>query len=322
MKKVYKYFFMLTTALAVMMATVIHSLANWDYFGFSYENYNFTSITYPGNGYDTMVTGINNSGLILGYAYDPFPSASGFTYNNGEFISTFKNAYETWAFGINNLNQIVGCYISGHGHGFLYDGVTFTTVDVPGSLATTAYGINNLGHIVGKYNSQSPKGLGFFFDGNQFITLDVPNAIATTACDINDHGQIVGYYLMGSKYYGFLYENGIYTTIDVPDSRHTRAFGINNAGAIVGPYDLEEGGVSFLYANGEFTTIGHPEALFTFAHGINDLGTIVGYCEPLTPPSGDPQHPSGIPLPPAFILFSSGLVGLAVSRGWRMHRRR
>ncbi len=37
-------------------------------------------------------------------------------------------------------------------HGFTFDGVSPTTVDVPGATSTGLYGINNTGHLVGYYD--------------------------------------------------------------------------------------------------------------------------------------------------------------------------
>jgi probable HAF family extracellular repeat protein len=63
-------------------------------------------------------------------------------------------AYNTEAFGINNLGQIVGSYADSNStgpHGFLARAGKFSVIDVPGAVDTVASGINNLGQIVGSY---------------------------------------------------------------------------------------------------------------------------------------------------------------------------
>jgi uncharacterized membrane protein len=54
---------------------------------------------------------------------------------------------------ISNSFIIVGSYYDDTGsHGFLLDGDTFITIDLPGALATYADGINDRGQIVGEYS--------------------------------------------------------------------------------------------------------------------------------------------------------------------------
>ena len=71
---------------------------------------------------------------------------------------------------------------------------TFTTIDVPGAVATLAQGINDHGQIVGEYlDGITGPGHGPLLDGT-FTTIDVPGASFTVARGINNRGQIVGYY--------------------------------------------------------------------------------------------------------------------------------
>ena len=60
-----------------------------------------------------------------------------------------------------NQLYIVGAYTeddpSNRTHGFLYDGTTYTTFDVPGATYTYAYGIDG-GNIVGYYDVGSEHG--------------------------------------------------------------------------------------------------------------------------------------------------------------------
>jgi uncharacterized membrane protein len=76
--------------------------------------------------------------------------------------------------GINDAGQIVGLFDATGRHGFLKEGATFTTIDVPGAIATDAQGINDAGQIVGGFGNVT--GHGFLKEGATFITIDVPGA--------------------------------------------------------------------------------------------------------------------------------------------------
>src|SRR5260370_37995567 len=75
----------------------------------------------------------------------------------------------TFAFGINAAGQIVGQFLTsmgptGSAHGFLKDGASFTTIDVPGAFSTEAFGINAAGQIAGSD----------FTRGHGFVATPVP----------------------------------------------------------------------------------------------------------------------------------------------------
>jgi len=130
--------------------------------GYLYERYydsglveNYTPIIYPG-GLSTYPSGINDSGIIVGYYSD-------------------------------NETAV---------HGFRYDRTTttFTSFDVPGAVATRAYRINNSNTILGYYNGSDGRNHGFVLDGDVFRTFDILRAKDTVSWGFNDEGKIVGYY--------------------------------------------------------------------------------------------------------------------------------
>lgn len=82
---------------------------------------------------------------------------------------------------------------SGVEHGFLKDGETYTTIDVPGAMYTVAYGINNRGAIVGYWGNLSGWSEGFVRSSAGTVTVvDFPGALETQIGNINDHGDICG----------------------------------------------------------------------------------------------------------------------------------
>ncbi len=212
------------------------------------------------------------------------PPAQTIAYRFTTFDVPFAGA-TFFAIGINNWGQVVGYYGDyGVNHGFLYDGNTLRTIDVPfpGAYSTRVFGINNRGQVVGYYYDGDrlpapPTYHGFLDDGDQFSTIDVQGAFGKTgALGINDRGQIVGIYGAGA-YTGFVDDRGVINPIEVPDARTMYASGINNRGQVVGIYYNYAGpSHGFLYERGEFSTIDVSGATGTTPYGINDRGQIVG----------------------------------------------
>jgi uncharacterized membrane protein len=126
----------------------------------------FTTIDHPDAPLGTVALDINNRGQIVGAYVDAELATHGFLLDRGVFTTIDPpGASFTEAAGINGRGQIVGPYLDpdGTAHGFLRDrghgarrdtGV-FTTIDLPGALATTADHLNNRGQIVGTYSEVS-----------------------------------------------------------------------------------------------------------------------------------------------------------------------
>ena len=218
-----------------------------------------------------LLLSVSTAGRAASYVFDPID---------------VPNAVFTVAEGINNRGQVVKAYadeLFGPNHGFVYNGIGFTTIDFPDGSDTIAFGINNHGQIVGSYLSQGQHGFIYRSKKNVFTSIDVPSAgvFLTRANGINNRGQIVGEYLDNSssnEQHGFVYDNGLFTSIDVPEAFATSATGINSVGDIVGFYEDTNGLHGFIDNGNEFTTIdvSFPGASNTSALGINDRRHIVG----------------------------------------------
>lgn len=111
--------------------------------------------------------------------------------------------------GLNNRGQAVGGYMNPYDpnrsalyrfHGFLWDGQTIHTVDVPiENSVTTLLGIDDAGRALGVYRIFDPytnENLGplvsFIYDNGQFTQLSFPGAYETWVGDINALGQMIG----------------------------------------------------------------------------------------------------------------------------------
>jgi hypothetical protein len=119
----------------------------------------FTSENFPGSG-QTQVTGINNSGLTVGFYADSngatTPNFFGFVDQSGTFTQVNNPSTPATGpttnqlLGVNDNGMAAGFYLdaSGNSHGYLYDIGTqsFTAISLPSSdnaTSVTATGINN-----------------------------------------------------------------------------------------------------------------------------------------------------------------------------------
>lgn len=100
--------------------------------------------------------------------------------------------------------------------GFLYDGVSYTTLSHPlGTLDTTPWDIDG-GKIVGYYVDASSVAHGFLFDGTTWSTLDFPGAKATQAYGISGNNIVGSYTDSKNRSHGFVYDGTTWTTLDDP----------------------------------------------------------------------------------------------------------
>jgi probable HAF family extracellular repeat protein len=199
---------------------------------------------------------------------------------------------QTGAAAINNFGRIAGNYVDADAayHGFLRDRRgRFTTIDMPGAMATQPSDMNDLDQIVGTYSTtarqpQAPGAnpRGFLLDRGRFIRIDVPGALLTRANGINNRRQVVGEYVdrAGSSH-GFLWDRGRLTTIDVPGAAATSMLNINDLGQIIGGYvkDLTEQPLTlhgFQLDKGHVTTFDAPPGPLTLMLGNNNRGQVVG----------------------------------------------
>jgi uncharacterized membrane protein len=136
---------------------------------FVYSNGVFTSLQPPGSTF-TLAQHINKAGDIVGQFYDSANAGHGFLLHSGSYTVDYPGATSTSLEGINNKGQIVGAYGTGEFvqgfdlyHGFLDDGGTFTSFDVPlaGAPLTIPRSINDKGQIAGFYTDTTSTYFGF-----------------------------------------------------------------------------------------------------------------------------------------------------------------
>jgi len=123
----------------------------------------------------------------------------------------------------------------------------FTTIDVPGAVATTAWGINARGDIVGGYTDGTGRSHGYLLRDGEFTTIDYSALASTEARGIGPSGEIVGWYRFpeeatGPNLHGFLRtKEGTFVAVNDPPHISTVANRILPDGTIVGcRHDIDQ----------------------------------------------------------------------------------
>ena len=257
--------------------------ANSVYHGFVDTNGKIVTIDDPGaipvpDG-GTNVTGINNSGQIVGYYNQSSqPIESGFLYSNETFRDIqYGGALGTYPEAISNSGNFAGFYIDQELQirGFL-GSVEGGLIPFDNGLFPDRYkgiaGINAYNAFIGGFAVASdPSAFNYLFDAG-LTRINIPSPDGTVD-GINDKGQIVGRYFdeSGSGLHGFIDTNGTFTTLDVPGSAGTEATGINNLGQIVGTYDLPGTGTAAIFVA---TPTPEPSSFVFLTSGFLVLGLL------------------------------------------------
>ncbi len=188
----------------------------------------------------------------------------------------YPGASDTRATGINDSGLIVGTAITGSELGFVYDGTSFTPINVPGKSATVALGVDNAGDIVGGDGSTTVT-RAFELTGGHFKNVSPRGSyVYGYATSINNFSTVVGWTDLGGDAKGFVYKNGQFKKLAVPGAIETEAEGINDNGVIVGWCQVGPTTLGFALMNGKYLSINYPGASDTLAEGINASGQIVG----------------------------------------------
>lgn len=209
----------------------------------------------------------------------------------------------TTAADINSSGVVTGFYTDASGvtHGFVDSSGSFSTLDVPSTLAvdgeiingTMPYRINDSGVIAGSYNaSNTLTDHGFLDNGGSFSAINVPSTLAppgstvgsgtTQVTGLNNFGVLAGTYsTTDGVQHSFVDANGSFTEVDDPlGTLGTTVSGINNSGDLSGVYSDSLGTHGFIDIGGVFMPVVDPLAAAggfdTLVEGINDANSVVG----------------------------------------------
>ena len=179
-----------------------YTLATNTFHGFLWNNGAYTQFDFGGP-VSTAVTGVNDAGNFTGAFGSTVQPNKAFVKIGGTSTAIIvPGAFDSFAYGINSSNRIVGSYHvsappSTVTHGFIRssNGTITNPVDYPGSTSTSLFGISNSGWIVGSYTDALGKTHGFLRkNANTYISFDFPGSAGTSLNGINNSGLISGRY--------------------------------------------------------------------------------------------------------------------------------
>ena len=199
----------------------------------------YLTLDVPKNwGDDTGCNGINSAGTLVG-SYETSAEIRAFIYQNGKFTDISPNDGLAAAYAINDSGQVVGTYSEDgvDNDGFLWDGTTYTRIDVPGARDTFATGINNQGTIALQWSDTSGVTHSSLYDGTTYTNIDIPGAADTFVFGINNLGDVAAtWYDAKAHKHGAVRYQGEWHTFMAPGANATFVYGINDHDAMAGSW--------------------------------------------------------------------------------------
>jgi uncharacterized membrane protein len=189
--------------------------------------------------------------------------------------------WRTWCFGMNELGDSVGYYVSGGNKAFLLADGQYSSLHPSGAGSSMAWGINSGGEVVGEFTDSAAHQHGALWSGDTLTSIDLPGQMMTHPRDINARGDITGAYMTtsSSPTRGFILEaDGTVTDVDYPGATSTFPYGISDRGEVAGEYQNGSVVHGFIRsADGEFESLDFPGSTSTSVQKISANGTVVGY---------------------------------------------
>jgi len=266
--------------------------------GFIYSNGTMTDLGAPPVAFIT--SGMNTSGQIAGYAYVDNVLTS-FLYNGGT-LTTLGFVGQVNA--INDKGQMTGQDKSNQ-NAMIYSNGVMTYLGTLGGASSLGYAINNSGQVAGYSLTSSGQAQAFLYSNGAMTGIGTLGGTNSYAYAINESGQVTGTAgINGDIAHAFIYSNGKMTDLGLGCG-----YGINNAGQVVGM----SANHATLYSNDtmiDLNTLLPANSGWTlnYAKDINNLGQITGYGKINGQTHAYIMTPT--PIPPAFYMFGSGLLGL------------
>jgi hypothetical protein len=195
-----------------------------------------TTWNVPGVSGWTSISGCNDVGDVAGAYEDAsgvyhgyLRTATGhFTYINDPQAGAMPNEDQGTVPESLNDNGVVGQYEDSQGvmHGFVYHNGRYTTVYIPGAMATGVWAENDLGVMIGSYYDSVGAARGFIDFHGIIIPFNPPGAgdvagAGTYASGISMNGVVVGTYYTASAptlSEGFIFKDGKFTALSDPEA--------------------------------------------------------------------------------------------------------
>jgi hypothetical protein len=242
--------------------------------------------------YTTWVTGLSDTGEVVGYFYGGPIEPYGFWRAPGGTIHKIDptSRYVTQALGVNSSGEVVGSVpmYGIEGAFFEIPPAKKPTIflDHTRSYATAASSVNDAGWIVVYENSEiggdHEGGCSIWTPQHTNADADIPSGASAWCGSINNLNQIVGgvTLTLGGPNEAFMYDlsTDSATVLSVPGAVETWATAINDSSEVVGNWQ-DANGIShgFTWTSvGGYVTFDVPGAVDTRANGINASGAIIG----------------------------------------------
>ena len=241
----------------------------------------YTTFDAPGGLYTTL-TGINDSGDLVGYYFDSGLGYHAFVRRGGVVQNMDQPGLAYVALSaINDAGEISGCYSDGTTlHGLLVTGGRLQTIDYPGGTSTALSNINSLGEVVGVYIDSASSAHGFVYRAGTFKTVDVPGAAGTVVSGINDWGALtlVALDASGNPTGSYVLSGGRLTAVNFPGNiTGTSVAALDDFGRLTGDFinqDLWQATPNDAFAFQPLA--GYQRLQSAQLNGMNNRGQMVG----------------------------------------------
>lgn len=295
--------------------------------GYSQSASSFYAFRYSGgqmqglgslNGETNWASDINNAGYVVGASNPGGSVQRAFVYDGATMRDLGVGNY-SWAGDINNSGYIVGYAAPDRNtpyRAFLFAGGT--KYDLGAGNYSSATGINDGGQIIGVTGTTTIQ-RSFLYQNGVLTYLDSMGFQQMQAQEISNTGYVTGV-LYGSTgpYRAFLYDGTAVHVLGTLGGDFSHGYGINDKGHVVGVSRLAGGGLqrAFYY---DGTTMLDLQNLIPSGSGwslvgasaINSSDQITGWGDINGQTHAYLLTPTAVvPIPAAFWLFSSGLIGM------------
>jgi probable HAF family extracellular repeat protein len=204
-------------------------------------------------------------------------------------LGSVADQYASYAYSINNLEQIAGAAFTNMSNGSSAVTWNGTTPTILGSAYGSRYGqanaINNSGQIVGWSSTSTYQSHATVWSGTtQTILGGLPGDTKSEAHAINDAGVVVGYSEKSNETTRATVwdQRGATALKNLGGSLTSTATSISNSGQIAGYSRIKVNGEEFehatKWADGQVVDLGTLEGgSHSYAYTINNVGQVAGY---------------------------------------------
>ncbi len=221
----------------------------------------------------------------FGISWFRVSSASTTFYYEPTDLGTLVGYESSYAYGINDLGQVVGWSYNANrqGHAFLWQNSNNLTDlgTLPNKESSLASAINDAGEVIGSSSSPGESPLAFSWKNGTIRQLStLPGGReGSNASDINNAGEIVGYAKTASVIHAVLWNDNNITDLGSLDNNGSEGLGINEKGEIVGGsiyvINNSTGTHAILWDKKGTITDLTPQASSSSARRINKKGTVL-----------------------------------------------